>query len=1062
MKRGLVVLSLCLTLAGTAWAEERVLDDFSDLTPWTASASPGATAEIARDTGEDGSQAMRLDFDLGLGGFVIVRRAIALPLPANYQFSFRVRGSGPPNSLELKLVDPKTDDVWWAIERDFEPPADWQRFVVRQSRLKYAWGSSGGKPLARVGFLEIALSAGKGGKGSLWIDDLRFAPRPSRPPRPAKPEVSASTSAPEHPPEAALDGDAKTTWKSGAVAEQQWLQIDLIEPRELGGLTIDWDPEDFPTSYRVELSDDGQTWTQRYRSDTGNGRRSYVYLHDSEARHVRLALELSSRGQGYGVRDVRIEPLSFAATPNDFFAAIAREARPGFFPKYLLGRQSYWTVVGVAGDPDEALLDEQGTLEVGKGGFSLEPFLFDAGRLTTWHDVTATQQLEAGYMPIPTVGWSTPDLGLDVAPIATGAAGSSTLYVRYRVTNRGTERRDALLFVALRPFQVLPPWQSLNVIGGATKIRTLAYGDGTATVDERRRVVSLTPPERFGAAPFEDDLVANYLQDGRVPQRSWVHDPFGYASGAFEYRLALEPGAQADVVLAVPLHDASALPTPPYADPAALYERERTAAIAVWSRELDRVAYTVPASAADLVNTVKSTLAHIEINRDGPAIQPGSRTYARSWIRDGAFTSAALLAAGHTEEVREFLRWYATFQFPDGRVPCCIDRRGADRVPEHDSHGQLVSTLTDYYRHTRDVGFVWELWPATIRAVDAIEALRAQRLTPEYDAGDKLGMRGLMPESISHEGYSGHPVHAYWDDFFALRGLEDAVTLATVVGDDARRARWTALRDAFRRDLYASIAWTMAHHRIDYLPGSVELGDFDATSTAAAVSPLGELAHLPPAALAATFDRYLEHVRGRATRPPGEEGYTPYELRNVSALILMGRRDDAFSLLELLMQDRRPEAWNQWAEVVWRDPALPRFIGDMPHTWVGASFLAAVRTMFVYERQDADGDEALVLAAGLPASWLLDGPGAGIARMPTHHGVLSYDVRRDGDDALVFEIRGDLVVPKGGIVLDPPLPAPLATATVNGTETPPDASGRVVVRTFPATVRLAWQAKETP
>lgn len=1046
-----LLLAVALLAATDAGAVDQRIDDFEDLSAWTATASPGATAEIARDEGADG-QAMRVDFDLGMGGFVIVRRPVSIALPANYVFSFRVRGDAPPNNLELKLVDPKGDDVWWAIERDFEFPRDWERVTVRRSRLKYAWGSSGGKPLARVGFIEIAITAGSGGKGSVWFDDLVFEPRPTRAPKPPRPEVTASTSAPGHAPDAALDGDLRTTWKSGAVAEQQWLSIDLVEPREFGGLIIDWDPDDYPTSYRVELSDDGKTWTERYRSETGTGRRSYVYLHDAEARFIRLVLELSSRGQGYGVRRLRIEPLSFSSTPNDFFAAIAREALPGFYPKYLLGRQSYWTVVGVAGDSDEALINEEGTIEVGKSQFSIEPFLFADGRLVTWNDVATAQRLERGDLPIPSVTWSTDSLVLDVSPIATGAPGESTLFVRYRVTNRAAERRDVLLFVAVRPFQVLPSWQSLNMIGGATRIRSLASVERTVVVNDARTVVSLTPPERFGAASFEDDLVTNYLAQGRVPSRGTVHDPFGYAAGAFEYRLPLEPGASADVIVAAPFHGNAEIASQPVDDPPALYDRERAAAIAAWERELDRVEYGVPESAQDLVRAVRSTLAYIEINRDGPAIQPGSRTYARSWIRDGAFTSGALLDAGHTEEVREFLRWYARFQFPDGRIPCCIDRRGADRVPEHDSDGEFVFTLAEYYRYTRDVGFVYELWPNVVRAVESIAALRAQRLTPEYDEEERLHYRGLLPESISHEGYSAHPVHAYWDGFFALRGLKDAAMLARVVADDERAKSFAELRDAFRTDLYASIARTIEKHRIAFLPGSADLGDFDATSTAAAITPVGELANLPPGPLAQTFDQYLEYVRQRSTRPPGEEGYTPYEFRNVSALIEMGRREDAWWLLDVLMADQRPAAWNQWAEVVWRDPALPRFIGDMPHTWVGASFLRAVRTMFAYERER---DGALVLGGGLPAAWILDGPGASVARLPTHHGVLTYSVRRDGD-AVVFEIAGDLDVPAGGLVLDPPLPAPVVSLTVNGEAQAVEGDGTVRVRAVPAVVRVAW------
>jgi len=337
--------------------------------------------------------------------------------------------------------------------------------------------------------------------------------------------------------------------------------------------------------------------------------------------------------------------------------------------------------------------------------------------------------------------------------------------------------------------------------------------------------------------------------------------------------------------------------------------------------------------------------------------------------------------------------------------------------------------------------------------VESMEAMRQARLGPEYEGEEKLPFRGLLPESISHEGYSAHPVHSYWDDFFALRGFRDAAELAVVVGDGQNAARFAMLRDAFRADLYASLERTMARHGIDYIPGSVELGDFDATSTAAAITPVGELAALPAEALATTFDRYLQHVRDRSTRPPGDEGYTPYEMRNVAALIMMGRREDAFALLEVLLADRRPAAWNEWGEIVWRNPLLPRFIGDMPHTWVGAGFLRAVRTMLAYEDE---AERSLVLAAGLPAAWVLDGPGAGVKRLPTHHGVLSYTVRRDGDGALVFELSGDLRVPPGGIVLDPPLRDRPTGVTVDGEPQALDPSGRIRVTTFPAVVRISW------
>ena len=58
-----------------------------------------------------------------------------------------------------------------------------------------------------------------------------------------------------------------------------------------------------------------------------------------------------------------------------------------------------------AGDGKQALFDEDGTLEVDKGSFTIAPFLFTDGRLLTWADVEPVQDLANGYLPIPSVRW---------------------------------------------------------------------------------------------------------------------------------------------------------------------------------------------------------------------------------------------------------------------------------------------------------------------------------------------------------------------------------------------------------------------------------------------------------------------------------------------------------------------------------------------------------------------------------------------------------------------------------------------------------------------------------
>ena len=101
---------------------------------------------------------------------------------------------------------------------------------------------------------------------------------------------------------------------------------------------------------------------------------------------------------------------------------------------------------------------------------------------------------------------------------------------------------------------------------------------------------------------------------------------------------------------------------------------------------------------------------------------------------------------------------------------------------------------------------------------------------------------------------------------------------------------------------------TIADHGIDFLPGSVELGDFDPTSSAIALDPGGEGARLPPAALARTFERYWEEFECRRRGDTTAEAYTAYEVRNAPALVLLGQKQRAVELLQWLIDDQRPTA----------------------------------------------------------------------------------------------------------------------------------------------------------
>lgn len=1015
---------------------------------WSATASDGSSARLSLEPGPHAT-ALRFDFELaGARSWAIARRRVDVELPPHYVAVLRLRGAAPPNELQLKLVDASGANVWWWRLHDFAPSPELVRHVLRKARLGFAWGPlSGGEPTS-LGAIELAVAAGPGGPGTLFIEELRIEPRAPTTALPLAPAVRASSSLPSHEPERALEADERTSWRPDPNDTRPWLEVDFGTSCEFGGVAVDFEGPDAAPACRLLGSEDGEHWAILAEADEGTGERRWLRT-EAESRFARLELV---GGSARGIARLQLVPLELAASPVRHAAVLARAAQRGAYPRHLLGEQAYWAVVGADGDERKGLLGEDGALEIDAEAFSLEPFLWVDGQLVSWADVQSRAWLEEDDLPIPSVGWEVAGLRLRITAFAVGPPGASALVARYEVEHAGASPRHARLLLAIRPFQVTPAWQSLNLAGGVAPIVRIERTGRAVCVNGARQVIAVSQPDAFGAARSEEGPLARFLSEGRTPPRERVLDPLGFVEGVLAFDLALRPGVRETIAVAVPLH--AATPAPPASlrrvEAAAWVEKRLAETTTWWRSRLAQVPVELPPAGARYQATLRASVAWILVNREGPRIQPGPRSYRRSWIRDGSLTATALAELGFAEEARDFLRWYAPHQLADGRVPCAVDRRGVDPVAEHDSHGQLVWAVVEVFRLTRDRAFLEELWPRVLRAVDAIAALRAQRTTQALRGDPRFG---LLPESISHEGYASRPVHSYWDDFFAVRALADAAEAATLLGDTDQAARIGALRDAMRRDLHASIGLSMARHGIDFLPGSVELGDFDPTSSAIALDPCGEGARLPAAALARTFERYFLEFEARRRGESPAEAYTPYEVRNVTALLMLGQKQRALALLEALLGDRRPAAWCQWPEVVWRDPRAPRFLGDLPHGWVASSFLRVMRRLLVYERAE---DGSLVLAAGVPEAWVRDPPGVRVRGLPTRYGRLDYVLCAEDDQRVRLALAGDLEPPPGGILVESPCERPLRAAEVDGHTHPVLEARRVHLRVLAAEVILHY------
>ncbi len=997
-------------------AQSVSLDDMENTQGWNFIKADGVNLKISNEPGMS-DNAIRFDYDFTKGtGYGGIQKLIPLDLPENYEFTFYIKAESPANNLEIKFIDQSGDNVWWVSNRNYTFPTEWKKIRIKKRHIQFAWGPTDDHNIKRVDRIEFTVASFVGGKGTLWIDNLRFEPLPPETENYPQPTVTTTSSVKSQTPGFITDGNYETFWLSKK-AENESVTIDCQTRREFGGLQINWHENFQPKSFDVLISDDAKTWEKVYSVTSNQSQVSFIRLFESESRYVQLLFQKNTGIKQIGIQEVNFLKTNESLTPNDFLLYVTEHSPKGNYPRYFTKEASYWTIDGVNNDVKEALINKDAMVEVDKGLFSLEPVVKWGDSVYTWKNINTRASLgslgnKENFNFTPTVSWTINNTVFETSISSTGEANkSSQLNVRYKITNTNAHPVDFNFYLLIRPFQVNPIYQFLNHPGGVGKLYSLKEENGIILADAKKIAFS-EPFQSFTAYGFDAGNLVDFIRKRNIQPSDNATDIQGLANGWVTYRVHLEPNQIKEFYAVVPFYYETVNPLPESnADLKAKFNQAEE----FWASKTGHIKFNLPASADRITNTYYSNLAYILVNRDKTGIQPGSRSYERSWIRDGALTSSALLKSGIVQEVKDFIDWYADHQYENGKVPCVVDFRGPDPVAEHDSHGELIYLIREYFNFTQDTAFLRSKNEMVLKAVDYIEQLTAERSTDHFKYGNDSvkAYFGLVPESISHEGYSAKPMHSYWDNFFTMKGLKDAADIQHIVGNSKQYERIVKIRDAFKTNLYQSLQLAMKKRNIDYIPGCVELGDFDATSTTIALTPCNELINLPKPQIYNTFDKYYEFFKNRRDNKINWENYTPYENRLIGSFIMLDEPQKAHELIEFFLNDQRPQGWNHWAEVVWKDSCFPGFIGDMPHTWVGSDFINAIRSMFVYENEFA---QTLVLGAALYQDWI-DAPGGmSVEHLPTYYGEISYYINKEADHYR-FRIEGNPRVPANGIVI---------------------------------------------
>lgn len=118
--------------------------------------------------------------------------------------------------------------------------------------------------------------------------------------------VTVSSALPDYAGKLAVDGDPATRWSS-EFSDPQWLCIDLGKVTKISRVELEWEAA-FGKSYAIQVSRDGQTWSDVYTTDAGHGGSEVLRFAPVEARWVRYHGTARGTQFGHSLWELRVFP----------------------------------------------------------------------------------------------------------------------------------------------------------------------------------------------------------------------------------------------------------------------------------------------------------------------------------------------------------------------------------------------------------------------------------------------------------------------------------------------------------------------------------------------------------------------------------------------------------------------------------------------------------------------------------------------------------------------------------------------------------------------------------
>lgn len=701
---------------------------------------------------------------------------------------------------------------------------------------------------------------------------------------------------------------------------------------------------------------------------------------------------------------------------NDWKAVteLAKAEPDLILPGWATGRGVTRTITGTIGGQSECFVAPDGSFSPANRSYGLTVWVYDrrhkqlhAGERIALADL---QHDLDGRNPFPRSRWKAGDVNVETLlfakPAGIAEGRQDLAFYRCRLSNAGEQTADLRVFVAIVPFSIAREYYAFA--RGYNPVRRLSYASdwNAALVNDRLGVVALRGPEAFGATSLvQGSFISEHASSGDLPAAQEAEDWAGLASGAFVYDLTLEPGKSDELPFVMPIDGMA--PTSQAAEALKRLEWKKSynEARDEWRKVFDQQAMKITLPEADIEEAYYASLAYALILKDGDGLIPGSFAYNAFWTRDAAYLVDACLRAGLTDTARKATELWVGFQKESGQFPSM----GSGGPKEWDGQGQAMFSFVQVYRHTRDKAWLARHFDNLLRGARYIASIRrdgmieANRGTPRW---------GILTPSVSAEDLGPPTWHFYWDNFWCIRGLQDALYAAEELQEADAASEIRRILEDLHGSTLASIRQVMSEQRIDWIPVAPESvsASGKARGTTPAVWPGGALEPDDPL-VQRSFEHYWETLIA-----PKKGGYYhsgqpwPYAtLELAHAYLNIGHPDRAYQMLRWTVDHQSAPGVYAWAEVA--DGGNHLYLGgDIPHGWACAEYISLVRDMLVREHHDT-----LLLTSGVPAHWLDHGKRVEVERAATTFGKLAYRlVSRVAAGEISLEITTD-AVPPGGI-----------------------------------------------